>query len=164
MILVIVGTASRPFDRLLDEMERVSTSLDEVVVVQSGASAKKYQNMVCQQYFSEKEMMDNYDNASLIICHAGVGTIKNGLTRNIPLVLVPRKADLGEVDTDHQMMIARKVESMGRGVIVEDISDLHSAIDCARHLMFPPYEENTELCEFLSELLSEIDMARRNKP
>ena len=160
MIFVTVGTTSRPFHRLLDAMDRIAPILGEKVVAQTGTSPVMYGNMECQQYMSEEEMTRNYDDASLIVCHAGVGTIRNGLARDIPLVLVPRKASLDEVDTDHQMMIARKVVDMGKGVCVEDISQLERAIACARRLEFPHYEETTELRDFLSGLLSDIASER----
>ena len=164
MIFVTVGTAIRPFHRLLDEMEAVAPFLEEEVVAQTGPSTRPYINMKCQQYMTDEEMAHNYDHASVIVCHGGVGTIRNGLVRNIPLVIVPRKASLGETDTDHQTMVSRKVVGMGRGVCVDDIATLRDAIYCAKRLMFPPYEKSTELCDYISDLLARLATGRLHDP
>ena len=160
MIFVSVGLNQYAFDRLLGKMDEIAPELGEEVVMQTGFSEFKGKNTECFQYGSDAEMAKYYDKCSVLVCHAGVGTLINGMKRNIPVVMVPRRAMYHEVDTDHQLMIAKKVMGMGRGVQVLDVEGLREAIAEARTLKFPPYVQDTSLVDYMSGLLKE----REGKP
>jgi UDP-N-acetylglucosamine transferase subunit ALG13 len=76
--------------------------------------------------------------ASSIISHAGIGTIKIALDNNKPLLVMPRLKKYGEVVNDHQVATARKFEELGHILAVYEAEDLP---DCIRRLKdFVPTE------------------------
>ena len=163
MIFVTVGTAEYPFDRLLSEMDIIASGTDEPVVMQTGFSDKDYPHTKYSRFMPEDEMRSNYDRARILVCHAGVGTIMNGLERGIPIVMFPRRTMYDEVDTDHQLMIAKKVVDMGRGICVEDVSELGDAMERAGRMELSPYVRNRELCNYISDVLDGIESRMEGK-
>ena len=126
MIFVTVG-GMRPFERLVKEMDRIAGELDERAVMQVGATKYEPKNCEYFRFIPRKDIEEFYGGARLIVCHAGGGSILTALEHDKPLILVPRIKSCGEVFDDHQLEIARQMES--RGVtVVYDISNLKSAI------------------------------------
>ena len=160
MILVTIGMNDAPYDRMFRIIDDLAPSLGEEVVVQTGNIEFDARNCRTVKFLVDTEMKELFDSANLIIAHAGIGTILNGLQRNIPLVLVPRNVVM-DADQDQQDIIARKVESMGRGVRVTSLDELPQKIQEAKSLKFPPYSKDTGLCDGLSRILEDIDNALR---
>ncbi len=48
----------------------------------------------------------------MVVAHAGIGTILSARRHARPLVILPRKADLGEHRNEHQMATARAVAAL----------------------------------------------------
>ncbi len=161
MIFVSVGMMNYPFTRLLSKMNEIAPLLGEEVVMQVGASNDTFENTTYKKFFDADKMTELYDQCSVLVCHAGVGTILNGVERNIPVVMVPRKADFNEVDNDHQIMIADQIVATGRGIKVMDVDNLYDSILAARRLKFSEYEENKSLVNFLIVLLADLEKRKK---
>lgn len=128
MILVITGTAPYSFIRLLNEMDMISEELGEEVVMQIGLAEYTPKNI--KRYFafiSEESIYKLYNNASLIICHAGIGTIMNCMKLNKRFIIVPRLAKYNEHLDDHQLYTAKEFETYGVPVVY-DLVDLKQTI------------------------------------
>ena len=164
MILVSVGMNQYRFDRLLKKMDEIAPSLGEEVFMQTGFTEFEGKNTQCVQYLKDEEMAELYDRCSLLVCHAGVGTIINGMKRNVPVIVVPRRAMYNEVVNDHQLMIARKVVGMGRGLAVLDVDELPERIKEARGMTFPPYEQDRSLVDCISGILEEQERKSKEHP
>lgn len=156
MILVTIGMNDAPYGRMFQMIDDLAPSLGEEVVMQTGNIDYAAANCKTVKFLVDSEMKDLFDSADLIVAHAGIGTILNGLQRNIPLVLVPRSVVM-DVDCDQQDIVAKKVESMGRGVRVTSLEELPQKINDAKSLSFPPYMKNTDLCDGLSKILKDIE-------
>ena len=163
MIFVSVGMSELQFDRLVEKMDEIAPELGDEVVMQIGSSGYVCKNCESFDFKDDKEMAKYYERCDILVCHAGVGTIINGLKNNIPIVVVPRRMELDEVDTNHQFMIADELVKMGRGISVENVDDLRDAISKAKGLNFPPYSRSTELSDFLTETLAEVEQSRMKK-
>jgi beta-1,4-N-acetylglucosaminyltransferase len=129
LIFVTVG-GMRPFERLVKEIDRIAGELDEKVVMQIGSTDYEPKNCEYFRFVPRKDIEEFYDGARVIVCHAGGGSILTALQHDKPLVLVPRIKSYGEVFDDHQLEIARQMESRG-ATVVYDISNLKPAIDKA---------------------------------
>ena len=110
---------------------------------------------------SKEEAEAYYEESRLVVCHAGVGSILGGMTRNKPLVLIPRTVLVSDSNDDQQAIVAEKVRRMGRGVVVGDISELCDKIREAGSLEFPPYVKSTALADFVADLLLRISKGER---
>ncbi|MFA6679344.1 MAG: glycosyltransferase [Candidatus Methanomethylophilaceae archaeon] len=155
MILVIVGTLGYPFDRLLRKMDEITPELGEEVVMQLGISEYEPKNTKSFHFESEETLNDLYDRCSLLVCHAGAGTILNGLIRGKSIVLVPRRAEEKEVTNDHQLLLVDKMEKQGKAIGVTDVNGLKEAIFKARGFSSGPAVVDHKLVNYLSDVLLE---------
>ena len=62
---------------------------------------------------SPKECTDRMVAADAIIAHAGMGTILTALEMGKPLLVMPRRAELGEHRNDHQLATAMRFADLG---------------------------------------------------
>jgi UDP-N-acetylglucosamine transferase subunit ALG13 len=131
MIFLTVGTYPLPFDRLVRTVDTAIKKgyIEEEVFGQIGRCNYRPLNMEYVEML-EKEMFDSYvTEASSIISHAGIGTIKIALDNNKPLLVMPRLKKYGEVVNDHQVATARKFEELGHILAVYEAEDLPKRIE-----------------------------------
>lgn len=127
MIFVTVGSLYG-FERLIIKMDHIAKILDEEVILQIGKTNYEPQNASFFRFKSRKEIANYYDNANLIICHAGIGTIIAALERNKKIIVVPRYKKYGEAYDDHQLQISCVLEREGMAKVVYEIDELYDAI------------------------------------
>ena len=127
MIFVTVG-GMRAFDRLIIEMNRIAGKVDEEVVMQIGSTDYEPKSCDYFRFMPVNEIEELYAGARVVVCHAGIGSILTAVKYNRPLILVPRLQRYGEVFDDHQLEIAREMESRGM-TVVYDTSNLESAVE-----------------------------------
>ena len=163
MILVTVGTNRAPYEGLFEAMDEYALKTGEEVLIQRSMSDFRAKHCRDFGFVSDEEMRELYDRTDILVCHAGIGTIVNGLERNIPLVLVPREVVTSAGADDQQTVVARKVAQMGRGVVVEDLNDLYAKIDEARSLKMEPYVKDTGLLDYIDRRLTELSEGRRKR-
>lgn len=109
MIFVTVGT-QLAFSRLIDVMERYAQSSGEEVIAQVGDESTPRHGMDVRHLIAPAEYNAIFRKARVIVSHAGIGTILSARQFGRPLVIVPRRCDLGEHRNDHQIATARALE------------------------------------------------------
>ena len=108
MIFLTTGT-QLPFDRLVKAVDNwAAANPDKKVFAQIGDGKYTPKNMPYVQRLTPKQYQENFDVAELVISHVGMGTIISGLENAKPLLVMPRKASLGEHRNDHQLGTAEK--------------------------------------------------------
>ena len=111
MIFVTVGT-QLPFDRLVntvDEWARATGRQD--VFAQIGPSEAPPQYINAEPFLTPEDFDRSFNDAELIIGHAGMGTIISALQRRKPILVMARRAAFKEQRNDHQLAtVARFVE------------------------------------------------------
>jgi len=115
MIFLTVGT-QLPFDRLTAALDTWCdrTGQGERVFGQIGkleADSFRPTHFVWQEMLDPEECDRHMRAASLIVSHAGMGSIITAMSTRTPIVVLPRRADLGEQRNDHQMATARRLGS-----------------------------------------------------
>jgi UDP-N-acetylglucosamine transferase subunit ALG13 len=126
MIFVTVGT-QLPFERLIDAVDAFAASHpDEEIVAQTGEDAgpQKWSNLTLVQRLTPEDFAVRVRAARLIVAHAGIGTILSAKQYGRPLILVPRRHDLGEHRNHHQMATARQMENRSGLYVCWDIDRL----------------------------------------
>jgi UDP-N-acetylglucosamine transferase subunit ALG13 len=129
MIFITVGT-DQPFDRMMkvvDAWARDNKRRD--VFAQVGVGAWKPIYMDSVDFLEPPEYKRRFDEASLIISHAGMGTILSALLRGKPILVMPKLASLGEHRNEHQTATARRMMEMGRVNVAFDVSELRQKLD-----------------------------------
>lgn len=128
MIFLTTGT-QLPFDRLVRAVDEwAAKNPDREVFAQIGSGKYKPRHMTFVEKLEPLDYKRYFDNADLVVSHAGMGTIISGLENAKPLVLVPRRAALGEHRNDHQLGTAAKFGNHTLIDIVEDESEVGDRI------------------------------------
>ena len=120
MIFVTIGSMF-PFDRMIREMDAwaATTGSGEEILAQIGAGSFEPRHMTWVRRLERPDYGAAIRRARLVVAHAGVGSIVSASELGKPIVVLPRRAALGEHTSDHQ------VETVGwlrdkAGVFVAD--------------------------------------------
>ena len=134
MIFVVTGT-QLPFPRLIGAMDDLAPALDEKVVAQVGPDTTPRVHVETHANLPPARFEALFREARVVVAHAGVGSILSAKRFARPLILVPRRFDLGEHRNDHQQATARELEGL-TGVAVA--WDLDMLPDLLREGRIPP--------------------------
>lgn len=127
MILVTVGM-QLGFDRLIKAMDHLAPNLGLPVIAQTGKGSYVPQHMEARPKIAPGEFEDLMRQAHLIVSHAGIGTVLTAARVGKPVLLMPRRADLGEHRNDHQLATARSLAGRSGILIAVDESELGDRI------------------------------------
>lgn len=126
LILVTVGT-QLPFDRLIEIVDGAAPGIGQPVLAQTGRGAYVPRNIEHRQMIDPVEFADILSRVSLIVAHAGIGTLLMAQKHQKPIIVFPRRASLGEHRNEHQLATVKAVETR-QGVYVawtaEDVVQL----------------------------------------
>jgi UDP-N-acetylglucosamine transferase subunit ALG13 len=151
VILVTVGT-QLPFDRFIEIVDRLAPSLPEPVFAQIGRASYRPVNMEARAFVGPVEFERRIEDCSLIISHAGIGTVVMAQKHRKPLILFPRRAALDEHRNDHQLATVRALEGRSGIGVALDEADLERLV--LGHPPQPPLvqqvPERDRLCEVIA--------------
>jgi exopolysaccharide biosynthesis glucuronosyltransferase PssE len=106
LIFLTVGT-QLPFDRLVAEIDEWAGDNSQAQIFgQIGHALCKPNHFKHVDFLSPGKIEEYFQKADLIISHAGMGTVLNALKYQKALIIMPRRADLGEHRNDHQLATA----------------------------------------------------------
>lgn len=131
MIFATVGT-QLPFNRLLCALDDwASANPDVPVTAQTGVTQIQFPHLKCQTHLDQAGFADQMAQASVIVAHAGMGTILSAAEAGKPMILMPRRADRGEHRNDHQLATAAKMAVLSNVTVINEPSDLAPALTAA---------------------------------
>ncbi|WP_424315745.1 glycosyltransferase [Haloferula sp.] len=81
------------------------------------------------------EFKKRFTEADVIIGHAGMGTILSALHFGKPILVMPKKASLGEQRNEHQLATARRMKDLGKVNVAFDEEELSQCLDQIDTLM-----------------------------
>jgi UDP-N-acetylglucosamine transferase subunit ALG13 len=153
LIFVTVGT-QLPFERLVQAMDAwAGNHPGEEIVMQTGETTYQPRHCIFKPYTRPDEWEDCFSRAALVVSHAGMGTILKSLDRGKPLILMPRLAALGEHRNDHQVATAARFDGFSNIYIVNEASELVTALDNPP-VTVPPVDPGTS--ENLKQLIGAL--------
>jgi UDP-N-acetylglucosamine transferase subunit ALG13 len=114
MIFVTVG-GQMPFDRLIRAVDDWAVSRTRSgVFAQIGRSDFHAKAIETTNFIDPIEFRKRFEAASLIVAHAGMGTIITALECGKPIIVMPRRGKLRETRNDHQVAMATHLLERGR--------------------------------------------------
>jgi UDP-N-acetylglucosamine transferase subunit ALG13 len=135
VIFVTVGTDG-PFDRLVDTVDRWAARTGYAdVFAQIGRSTMRPGFIRFTNFLEPPEFTRYFASASLIVSHAGMGTILTALRHQKPLLVMPRRAALGEQRNDHQLATARRLQALGKVTVAFDENELVTRLGTGTELV-----------------------------
>lgn len=157
MIFVTVGTDVHGFERLVSTMDQLACDLDDDVVIQVGQTDYQPTNTEWFQFTSSDEIERLYKDATVIVGHAGAGTVIEIVSRGKPAVIVPRRAKNDEHVDDHQLELANAIQRWDGIFVVDDATRIEDVLDQAKSAAPPKRPTTTRLESFLEEYLREVE-------
>ncbi len=127
MILVTVGM-QLGFDRLIRAIDELAPDLAMPVVAQTGKGTYQARNIKTLESISPSEFDGMIKQTSLLVAHAGIGTVLTAQRFNKPLVLFPRRASFGEHRNDHQLATVGQLDGRPGIIVAREESELRDAI------------------------------------
>ena len=128
MILVTVGM-QLSFDRLIKAMDDLAPRLHLPVMAQTGIGKYVPKNMNHTSSISPLEFSEILSTTTLIVAHAGIGTVLTAQRHRKPIVLFPRRAAMGEHRNDHQLATAKELSDRTGIVVAMNEAELPEAIN-----------------------------------
>ncbi len=148
MIFVTVGQML-PFDRLVRAVDRWAGQHGRSdVVAQVGASRYTPEHLRWSRKLSPAVFEEHVRDASIVVAHAGMGTVMTALDLGKPLLVMPRRAALREATNDHQVATARHLAQERLATVAFDEDDLLALLDRADEIR-PAHVHRTPEAESL---------------
>lgn len=166
MILVSVGTPTQPFDRLLRMVEAAVTDEDAAQTVwQVGASTFAPRAGRVVNVLAPSEFHGLLAQAEVFICHAGEGSIMEGLQMGKLPIVCARQRRLREHVNDHQQEITQEMSKRGLILPVASIEDVQAAIRAVRAGKTPDRSgwDIPRMQPVLAELLRSVEAKVKGK-
>ena len=131
MIFVTVGT-QLPFDRLVQAVADWHAENPGVPVTGQVADTRLRPPFPCVAHLPGPSFDARLRAADLVVSHAGMGTILTCWSLGKPLIVMPRRHDLGEHRSDHQAATVQHLTAQMTLAVAHSQADL-----CA--LLYQPW-------------------------
>jgi len=145
MIFLTVGT-QLPFERLVMAMDEWAEHCPDVgIIAQVGSTVYRPKHFPYVPSLDPEQYYEAFESATVVVSHAGMGTIISALERNKPFLLMPRVAALNEHRNDHQLGTAAHFDKYDLIQVVTDAKALHVALDAVLSGEIAPQAEPPEI-------------------
>ena len=138
MIFVTVG-AQMSFTRLLTSVDNwASTRVRHEVFAQIGPTDAPPRHLAWTRLLSPQDFRSHVTRATVLVGHAGMGTILTALQHAKPVLVMPRRGDLHETRNDHQIATARRFAGRPGIHVAMDEHELLEKLDRIDELVAGP--------------------------
>lgn len=129
LIFVTVGT-QLAFERLTDAADAWAQQHEDVeVFAQIGPAIRRPKYLASAPMLSPETTASLFRRAHVIVGHAGMGSILTALQFRKPIIVMPRRADLGEHRNDHQVATAKWLCGRTGIYIAHSADQLHELLN-----------------------------------
>jgi UDP-N-acetylglucosamine transferase subunit ALG13 len=129
VIFVTVG-AQMPFDRMCQAVDQWAAKRQRSdVFAQIGSTDWRPTSMRFTAMIEPPEFRKAMQECSVVVAHAGMGSILTALQYGKPILVMPRRGDLRETRNDHQIATAKRFKELGRVAVAFDETELERELD-----------------------------------
>ena len=157
MILVTIGSSHFGFARLIVEVDRLAgVGVLADVVAQIGQTDYEPRHCFWQRFLTPAELQAHMHTADFVICHAGCGTLEEGLHLRKKMIVVPRLGRLEEAPDDHQLEIARLLAARNRILLANEVQELAARVRQVSDWTpsFAPPRVGNPIVEYITEFIA----------
>jgi UDP-N-acetylglucosamine transferase subunit ALG13 len=163
MIFVTVGNYLG-FPRLIRAVDQLKVEgfIQEDVLLQIGGTTD-FTSKVCTvvSFLPPAEFEQRINDASVVVSHAGAGSMLQALRAGKVPIVMPRRAKYREHVDDHQLEGAEALASEGRIILIHEVEELSTAIEKARRIALqPPPKPALRMIALVSRAVEDL-LARR---
>jgi UDP-N-acetylglucosamine transferase subunit ALG13 len=157
MIFLTVGS-ELPFNRLVNAVDEwaKTNNRDDIIgqIADPGPNGCRPKHIQCYNFISAEEYERYFDEAELIISHAGMGSIITAMLKKKSIIIMPRRAELKETRNNHQVATARRFRDHKGIMVAEDESEIGELLGKWKKSLYP---QTSNIGEYAEEsLLQEI--------
>jgi len=129
VIFVTVG-AQMPFDRMCQAVDQwASKRKRSDVFAQIGTTDWRPTTIAWTAMIEPPAFKKAMQECSVVVAHAGMGSILTALQYGKPILVMPRRGDLRETRNDHQIATAKRFKELGRVAVAFDEAELERELD-----------------------------------
>ena len=157
MIFVTLGTQDKPFNRLLEAVQKQidNKKIKEKVIVQAGCTNFESKDMEIFDLIPMEDFSKYIAECDLLITHGGVGSIVDALKKDKKVIAAARLYKYGEHVNDHQLQIIKNFGDAGYIIPLDDFDALDEALKKAKKFKPNKYKSNTEnMINLVEELIN----------
>lgn len=157
MILVLLGTQNKPFNRLLKAISKQikNGNIKDKVIAQTGFTTYSGSDIETFDYKPKEELQELMNKAKVIITHGGVGTIIECINMGKKIIVAPRLKKYKEHTNDHQLQITKEFYEKGYVLPLYNTKDLSKVMEEIKTFKPKKYESNKE--NFKNKIKEYID-------
>lgn len=157
MIFVTLGTQDKPFNRLLEAIQKQidNKKIKGKVIVQAGCTKFESKDMEIFDLIPMEDFSKYIEECDLLITHGGVGSIVDAVKKDKKVIAAARLAKYGEHVNDHQLQIIKNFGDAGYIIPLDDFDSLDEALKKAKKFKPNKYKSNTEnMINLVEELIN----------
>ena len=152
MIFVTVGY-QMAFDRLIAAVDAWAGAHSEAeIFAQIGPSELEPKHMPFTEFMEPAEFQKRVEGCSVLVAHAGMGSILTALQYGKPILVMPRHAARNETRNDHQIATSQRLGSRPGIEVAMDESEIPRKLDLLANLERPPKISSTASPELIERL------------
>lgn len=130
--------------------------IEDTIIVQAGSTKYKSNHMQIFDFIDMNDFSKYVADCDVMITHAGVGTIINGINHGKKVMAVARREKYDEHENDHQVEITTKFRDMGYIVGCLDADEMIDKYAELKSLHVKPYISNNKaFCTLIEKLINE---------
>lgn len=151
MVFISVGTQKQNFSRIFHMAEESKYLQNQRIIGQMGYTEFK-SNRIETVRFMSNELYKKYINeADIVICHGGVGTIFDALYTGKKVLAVPRLSKYDEHVDDHQIEICEELSKEGYIMYLKEYELFDDVMKKLIETDFKKYIPNEDYLEILKK-------------
>lgn len=160
---IIFGNSDRPFIRMVKAVTDNLSSMPQPVVIQAGSNLNNFFCVSKDVYIFDTcntlEFSKHLNKSSMVITHAGYGSLKESLLSNFSPAVFVRSAKFGEHIDDHQSELVTDLPPESGVDIIDDSVGLGSYIlkknyrDTAKFQAMQEYYSDNFLRAFIHKII-----------
>lgn len=150
MIFVTVGTHEQPFNRLIEEIDKLkeNETIADEVIIQKGYSTYVPKYCKCYDFLPYEKMIELQNKAKIIITHGGPSSFMYSLSIGKTPIVVPRQKQFGEHVNNHQLEFCEQLSKKNINMIlIKDTKELSNAILSYTNISLQYSSNNTKFNE-----------------
>ena len=159
MIFVTFGTFHCEFQRPLRIIEKavIDGKVNEEIIVQSGHTTFTSPYLKITPFFTPEELSRFYDEARVIVSHAGIGSVLMGVRKGKKLIVTARLKKFNEHVDDHQLDILEAYAGLHHILPWYENESFENMLEKIKDFTPAPYVSNKEkLIDFLIDYIDKI--------
>jgi UDP-N-acetylglucosamine transferase subunit ALG13 len=163
VIFLTVGS-SDPFDRMVRAVDEWAATRGRTdVFAQIGKAQYEPRHIEAVRFLSPSEFRERVRTAQLLVAHAGMGSIITALEVGRPVIIMPKRACLGEHRSDHQVATAKRLGQRQGIIVAWDEKDLVTKLDREGRLRTPTVIAPQASAELIATIRAFIAKSEKSK-